>query len=334
MQYDTEADWILLETCNFRCPYCFFPAATLGAKIKIYGTAAQWREGFKATGKTWLLHITGGEPSIYPGFVELCDELSQEHYLSINSNLSHPSIKAFARRIRPERVHFINAAVHWEQRQQRESLDIFIERVHELQDAKFNVLLSLIMTPHVLKNFSTISGHLETHGLFVIPKVIRGTYEGKHYPTSYSMEERRLTYEYLKAARQKYDTVLKNINEPPSINMFSDYLFLNGVKDYHGRLCSAGYRFVKITPEGNVVRCGLSTAFGNILLKNVRLWDAPKPCDTSYCPYFCEKYSVEPGSYFSRIKVRMIKVYYFIRADAFVRIVKKLARGTKITAAH
>jgi MoaA/NifB/PqqE/SkfB family radical SAM enzyme len=68
-------------------------------------------EGFAATAKRWLLHITGGEPSIYPGFVELCDKLTRLHYLSINSNLSHRCMDTFAERINPERVRFINAAL-------------------------------------------------------------------------------------------------------------------------------------------------------------------------------------------------------------------------------
>jgi len=31
LAYDVEAGWLLLYTCNFRCPYCFFPPAMLGA---------------------------------------------------------------------------------------------------------------------------------------------------------------------------------------------------------------------------------------------------------------------------------------------------------------
>src|SRR6188768_467149 len=109
LKYDVEADWVLLTTCNFRCTYCFVPLPALATKLTTYGTNGQWTEGFDATGKTWLLHMTGGEPSIYPGFVDLCDQLTRLHYLSINSNLSHRCIETFAERINPERVHFINA---------------------------------------------------------------------------------------------------------------------------------------------------------------------------------------------------------------------------------
>ncbi|MFZ0929099.1 MAG: radical SAM protein [Syntrophobacteraceae bacterium] len=325
MKYDVEADWILLYTCNFRCPYCFFPAPTLSDKIKMYGTAAQWREGFQATGRTWLLHITGGEPTLYPEFVDLCDELTQNNYLSINSNLSHHCIKIFVQRINPERVHFINAAIHLEEREKHYSLNIFIERVHELRDAKFNVLTSLVMTPHVVNNISTIYGQLEANGLFAIPKVIRGTYAGNHYPTSYSDEQRRIIYDHIIRARQKYGSLLTGLGEPPTINMFSDDIFLKGVKDYRGRLCDAGYRFVKITPEGSVRRCESSRVFGNILSKGVRLSDAPELCDTSYCPYFCEKYSVEPGSYYAHLRVKMLNLHNVIQTEGCMKFVRMMA---------
>lgn len=72
ISYEIEADWVLLRACNFRCNYCAIPPEELGGRIKLHATASEWLEAFNATGKSWLLHITGGEPSIYPGFVELC----------------------------------------------------------------------------------------------------------------------------------------------------------------------------------------------------------------------------------------------------------------------
>ena len=36
MQYDVEADWVLLTTCNFRC-YCFVPLPDLASKLSTHG---------------------------------------------------------------------------------------------------------------------------------------------------------------------------------------------------------------------------------------------------------------------------------------------------------
>jgi len=291
IKYHLEADWMLLTTCNFRCTYCFFSPTVLGDKLRIYGTPVQWKEGFDATGKTWLIHISGGEPAIYPGFADLCEQLSQNHYLSINSNLSHHSIETFAEKVNPERVHYINAAVHAEERQKKASLGVFIDRVHKLQECQFNVLVSLLMTPQMVRHFPAISKDFESHGLYLIPKVIRGVCEGRRYPASYSDGEKSLILQYLVEAREQYRTVIERMGEPASIDMFSDGRFLNGIPNYQGKLCGSGYNFVQITPDGTVLRCGSGERLGNILLKNVRLLSAVKLCNTSYCPHFCEKYT-------------------------------------------
>jgi hypothetical protein len=60
---------------------------------------------------------------------------------------------------------------------------------------------------------------------------------------------------------------------------------------YWDRLCGSGYNFVRIDPDGTIMRCGSGQWLGNILRKDIRLLSAPVPCDASYCPYFCEKYT-------------------------------------------
>ena len=42
MKYDIEADWQLLNTCNYRCAYCFFPPAVLGEKLTVYAKPEVW----------------------------------------------------------------------------------------------------------------------------------------------------------------------------------------------------------------------------------------------------------------------------------------------------
>jgi MoaA/NifB/PqqE/SkfB family radical SAM enzyme len=340
MKYDVEADWFLLNTCNFRCSYCFDPADLLSSKINIYGSPKQWKEGFDATGKTWLLHITGGEPSLYSGFVELCHQLTQNHYLSINSNLTHHCVKDFAQRINPERIHFINASIHFEERIKRGLLNGFIQRLQELRNAKFNILLSSVMTPYVVSNFSEIITLFEAHGLFPIPKVLRGIYEGRHYPESYSVEQKQIISDYLTTARHKYETVLNNMGELPSIDMFSDSRFFDGIRDYHGRLCGAGYRFVALTPNGTVCRCGGDEVFGNILFKDVKLLNAPKFCDTEFCPYFCEKYSVKNTmmmdnqfkfmfNKYAHFRGKMLMNYYLWTSGGSLKFIREIHSGLR-----
>lgn len=106
-EHDVECDWNLLSTCNYRCAYCFHSPEVLGSKLETFATPDEWRAAFDATGKRWLIHITGGEPTVYPDFLELCEALTQRHCISINTNLSQPVIRKLAgpRRSLPRQFH-------------------------------------------------------------------------------------------------------------------------------------------------------------------------------------------------------------------------------------
>jgi MoaA/NifB/PqqE/SkfB family radical SAM enzyme len=294
ISYEIEADWVLLRTCNFRCRYCAIPPEELGGKIHVHATASEWLEAFKATGKSWLLHITGGEPSVYPGFVELCERLTENHYLSLNTNFSNACLDEFCEKVDPSRVHYINAALHYEERLQKDSIDIFIKRALRFKERDFNVLISSVITPTVAGVFGELEAQFEGQGLFVIPKVMRGWYAGKLYPNSYTRSERTLIRGHLARARGRYATILARMGEPPTINMFMDERFLRGIPNYGGSLCASGSKFVEIEPNGDVFRCSSGQMLGNVLKKNLILLNNARRCDTSYCPYFCEKYTSPP----------------------------------------
>ena len=99
MQYDIEGAWHLLDTCNFRCSYCFFSAKELGRKIAVRALPEEWLSAFTQTGKRWLLHLTGGEPPIYPGFAkdERTFDLTLVRHLALTSRclwmLSEPPLR-------------------------------------------------------------------------------------------------------------------------------------------------------------------------------------------------------------------------------------------------
>lgn len=294
LAYDVEADWLLLFTCNFRCPYCFFPPEMLGERLVPHGTPADWEAGFAATRRRWLLHVTGGEPFLHPSFVELCDRLARRHVLSINTNLSHPSVDAFAATIDPTRVHFLNAAVHPEQRTRHGGLAPFVERVHRLRDRGFMVLASVVMTPDAIERFPALDHGLRRDGIVAIPKAARGDWSGRRYPEAYTPAERAAIARWLDAARPAYAREWAWMGEAPTIAMLSDDRLLESVPDYRGRACGSGQTFVRIDPDGTVLRCGSGERLGNVLARTVRLRDRPTPCDTTYCPYFCEKYTRPP----------------------------------------
>lgn len=289
--YDIEADWHLLNTCNYRCSYCFFGPKTLGSKLTSYASADAWASSFDRTRKTWLLHLTGGEPSVYPEFVELCSSLTRRHFISLNSNLTHSSFSQFAESIDPSRVSFINAGLHLEERDQRGDSTRFIDHATVLQDNGFRLLISLVATPKALLRFEEAAERLRLARLFPIPKLFRGTLNGKIYPEAYSDSERAAFRDYANQARDFYEDKIKIWSERPSIDMLNDDRYLGGLPNYKGRLCSAGSRFVQIYPNGDVFRCGGLELQGNVLAGTAAFRSGAEPCNAQHCYYFCDKYS-------------------------------------------
>jgi len=55
--YDIEADWHLLNACNYRCSDCFFGPETLGAKLTVQADSV-YPDGLTRG----LQHHVAGEP--------------------------------------------------------------------------------------------------------------------------------------------------------------------------------------------------------------------------------------------------------------------------------
>lgn len=291
MDHQIEADWQLLNTCNYRCGYCFFSGEILGEKLVTYADADEWVKAFQSSGLRWLLHLTGGEPSIYPDFVRLCRLLTREHFISINSNMTNSSWADFAERIDPGRVSFINAGLHLEERGRKVGNEVFLRSVDLLMQRGFQVLVSLVSTPKVLERFDEAVRLLAPIGMFPVPKILRGSYDGKMYPDAYTAIDRQRFRKYAYTARKFYDPIQPKRAERPTIDVFRDDAIIYGEPSYKGLSCEAGRLFVRIDPKGEIFRCGTSVSLGNIRAGTFMRAAAPAPCDTSYCFYFCQKYS-------------------------------------------
>jgi MoaA/NifB/PqqE/SkfB family radical SAM enzyme len=282
----------LLQTCNYRCAYCFLSPESLGSKLRVHAQPDEWERAFRATGLTWLLHITGGEPTIYPYFVELCARLAESHYLSLNSNLSNGSIRDFAEWVPPERVSFINAALHPEDRTRRHGLSTFLDYLAGLRQRDFPVFVSVAATPEALAAFDSYVEMLRPVGLMPVPKVLRGRHAGRVYPAGYTELDRARFRHFSEAARESYRWLIADRAEPPSINPFDheDEDVLRRRPSFVGQPCSAGHRFVSIDDNGTVHRCA-DDPLGNLLEGTMALRPGPTPCDTAYCFYWCRKYT-------------------------------------------
>lgn len=293
MNYDVEADWQLLNTCGYRCEYCFYPPEVLGEKLKVHADPQVWTDAFDRTGRTWLVHMTGGEPTAYPDFAGLCRLLTKRHFISFNSNLNHRSIVEFADAVNPARVSFINAGLHPAERASRKGLATFLEHARRLRDRGFPIFVSVVCTPEALARFDQIVAMTAPVGLYPVPKLLQGWVRGRAWPQAYAPEERAAFIRFSKRARESSGGGLDFAGARPSIDVFGDDGFLGGVPSFLGAACAAGEKFVKIEPDGKVYRCEPKERnyLGNILDGSFRSGLGATPCDSSYCFYFCLKYA-------------------------------------------
>ena len=283
LKYDIEADWHLLNTCGYRCDYCFFSAETLGEKLKAYARPPEWEKAFERAGLTWLLHLTGGEPTLYPGFVELCETLTANHYISFNSNLNHDAVLEFAERIDPSRVSFINAGLHPHERLRRKGTGTFLKHAATLIERKFPIFISVVCTPEVLRDVGATIALTAPIGVLPVPKLLRGLYRGKSYPEGYSAAERAAFSDFAERARESDLRTFPN--ERPSVDIFFDDSHVAGTPLFVGRSCEAGRTFVRIEPDGKVYRCQpkQTNDLGNVLDGTFRPRARASACDSDYC---------------------------------------------------
>ncbi len=267
-------NWQLNQACNFNCPYCFRSGLDRYRRTEhpFCGqlTPRQVADAFNATGQTWRIHLSGGEPFLYPGFVDLAEALTQDHQLSINTNLSTANCEDFLARISPGRVHRLRASLHWQERRNHPSgLERFAERVVRFQRAGFAIRVECVAYPPLLGDLSEIREGLARFGVTDLRlKTFRGRYGGKLYPAAYAPAERRFLREMGLSGK--------------------DGAVLEGGNSYWQRRCLAGCTAFSMDIEGNLWHCDtLRRGYGNLLRGEFRPDREPVACPAPRCncPY-------------------------------------------------
>ena len=253
--------WLIHYLCNYLCPYCFYYEGSGWEILKdknLYLSPGEWirhwRNIYDKYGRSVVI-ITGGEPFIYPDFVELIKELSKIHYpINISSNAS-TDLDLFVKVIDPQKV---SLSISFQP--QFEKLDPFLDKLIFLRKYKFDGCINLVAYPPFLKQikyyrerFNSIDKNLE-----IIP--FRGIYKEQAYPWSYTDEELSL----IEIERKQLQRYRKK-----------------------GTPCIAGKNSVLLLPDATVVRCGqvfYRHVIGNFLDPQFKLLDQALPCDAEFCP--------------------------------------------------
>jgi len=266
-KHKKQATWMINRFCNFRCPYCTVPEeqranpALLGNK-----NIEPAVDFFNKTGE-WYINLSGGEPFLHPKFIELCQRLTEKHFLLMNSNLSSPKVYEFADKIDPKRVVNIVASLQLTELEKFNLKNSFIEKIKYLKKKGFQVGCTLVMWPPFFNKIEEIYSEFEKHGIRVYPNSFYGTYEGKKYPESYTDEQ----YEIMK----KFSGGIKGKRDP---NVHKERV------SFLGQNCYSGHTHVVISFNGDIQRC-LSdyTHLGNMYKGDMNLFKKPEKCAQKNC---------------------------------------------------
>jgi len=264
---DRMMTWQINNICNFNCAYC-------GKFVKdepdVYKYSPEHiAKCFDNEGFTWHIIITGGEPFMHRHFLDIAQALTKNHYISVNTNLSLPTVTQFADAVNPEKVILINASIHWDMRQQKQTLNDFIDKFLYLQQKGFQIVGSYVVYPDALHRYKEDIAYLKSKGLkHISSKVFHGVYEQKTYPASYTSSEIKDISELMDAC----------IEMPEYLEFYQ----------FKGLRCSTGRTMLSMKPNGNIERCLTDyTPQGNFFEGTFSCPPNDKKCvqDICTCPY-------------------------------------------------
>ena len=223
--------------CNLRCPYCDYRTQTLSrerdTELRCFGQ--KWMFGPELSWRDWLtafdrlgpmhLEITGGEPLMYSGLVNLTRYLRADSTWAITSN-TLLDVQGFV----SDRNTAWTASYHYRQK------NSFVDNVRKLQRKGFHVRVTLVFTP---ENAETCREAIEL-------------FAGRM----------RIGVNLHPVLKQGFDWREGNMSIYEAFRTLDDDRMINFVEDVpvawepqHFSRCEAGGNYITLMPDGTVLRC-------------------------------------------------------------------------------
>ena len=282
MAQDSFARWYITEKCNFNCPYCFVyhPTGMKGVlksvrdrikqpsppKYDLYAELDNVLGRFIETGMSFTFGFTGGEPCVVPRFIDICRRIAahDQFMISLDTNLTMRNIQEFIEAAPPEKVEYISAALHIDERERiYGSIDPFLDNVRELLDRGYTVVVNHVMHPDMFKRLDEVYGHCLARGVRLKLKPFKGIHGGKVYPRAYTEEQKRL---------------IDKLSPTPQYDLRS--------RHFLGLQCKAGKNLIRIWTNGDITRCVGDYSFLGNIYTGFELYDSARPCIIETCPCF------------------------------------------------
>lgn len=230
MHHEKMLYWYLTSRCNLKCSYC--DIHRLESKQETQFVSANmdaFLNGLKSLYGTWEVFIGGGEPFVFPGFLQLIEKLAMMgHFISVVTNFT-ASQKTYLKflEVASDRINLCVAS--------------YKPDVHE-----FNTYLkkALIINKTINKQkgqfaIGAVATEKDIDFLFKTGKRF------KEHGITFRLQVEKVNGRYRKYIKKDIDKIL----------YFGRSYGLEGTTDFHDRLCLSGKNYFVLTPYGHAFRC-------------------------------------------------------------------------------
>jgi MoaA/NifB/PqqE/SkfB family radical SAM enzyme len=243
--------WDIHYKCNYNCTYCFLKSEPESANIEAIYLGKEewleiWRRAYQKYG-SFNVSVTGGEPFIYPNFIDLISRLTQMHTFEFSTNFSWDVVE-FAKKVSPKRVK-INTSFHPE----FVALQEFLKKIAYLKERNYLVTITIVAYPILIENLPEYHEQIKKSGCPLIIYPYRGPYENRIYPEGYTDKERLALNQFgLGSGTAGVNESLLQLYKLKEESVKEKTEFQNNSKSQR---CYMGQRYAKVIPNGEAFRC-------------------------------------------------------------------------------
>ncbi len=256
-------EWEVTTRCNYDCSYCTQRAyAGLQWGDCSSDTVDAVLSLLRSRSGSWLVKLSGGEPFLHPRFREIVGVVAgMSHRISTTTNFSVPQrVLADFLEASDGQLDFLTASLHLEQLR---DVPGFVAKAKWFQSAKPPGARFVVTTVGIESDLPQLRSLADQFVEAGITFEVAPRKEGARY----------VTYADPEFIRFMDHHALKHVQEIRGANLV-------------GTVCHTGHQFVRITVDGDVLRCynfQPRFALGNVTDGSFRWLDGPKPCLAREC---------------------------------------------------
>lgn len=276
-EHKKTAYWVISDTCNYRCEYCFTSSKKSSVINSLFIAEAFCR---KLKGE-WEIILSGGEPFVQKNIFAIADKLKEAgHFISIYTNFSAKPemIVEFLKKTGNKQAKFF-ASFHMGYVKADDFLNKILLVEKEYPGFKKHLFVHIAATTKNLPELENIKRKFFEAGIRLVV-----------FPW---LDKKLNFFKYNKEQK----TILSKINNNYNLEDYknfcvacSSYGLDEGRVNFNGKKCPAGHESIFVVPTGEVYGClkfnrTRIASLGNIFSDDFRLEEKDVNCPFDTCTY-------------------------------------------------